>query len=135
MKNIDKLENMYPDEHKSIIDGFKAIQDVNKAICGRILQNNWKEAIASFEESIMFLHGKYSLSITPKLHIMIDHVPDYIEMTGKPLGYISDQTIENAHQLVNRRMERSNYYVKAIDSDVHGENLYKGIMHVNTYNI
>ena len=66
---------------------------------------------------------------------MIDHVGEYIEMTGKPLGYITDQTVENAHQLVNNRMEKSNYYVKAIDSDIHGENLFKGIMHVNTYNI
>ena len=127
MDKIEKLEEIYPDEHKSIIDGFKATQMVNKSLCGRVLKENWKESLASFEENILFLHGKYSLSITPKLHILMDHVGDYIEMTGKPLGYISDQTVEKCHQLVNSRFEKSNYYVKCLESDIHGENLLKGI--------
>ena len=84
---------------------------------------------------ISFLHGKYGLSLTPKLHILITHVPQYIMLTGKPLGYISDQTVDMAHQLVNRRMERSNYYVKSLTNENHGKNLLKGILHVNTYNI
>ena len=108
---------------------------VNKSLCGRVLKENWKESLASFEENILFLHGKYSLSITPKLHILMDHVGDYIEMTGKPLGYISDQTVEKCHQLVNSRFEKSNYYVKCLESDIHGENLLKGIKHMNTYAI
>ena len=83
----------------------------------------------------MFLHGKYRFSITPKIHILISHVPQYIRLTGKSLGHVTDQTIENCHQLVNRRMERSKYYVKAVESDTHGENLLKGILHVNSYNI
>ena len=69
------------------------------------------------------------------MHLLLHHVAQYINMTGKPLGYISDQTIEMCHQIVNNRFKKSNYYVKAIDSDKHGENLYKGIMHVNTYNL
>ena len=83
----------------------------------------------------MFLHGKYGLSITPKIHICITHVPQYINLTGKSLGYITDQTIENAHQLVNRRMENSHYYVKSVESDTQGKNLLRGILHVNSYNI
>ena len=96
---------------------------------------HWKESLEYLEECIMFLHGKYSLSITPKLHILMDHVGDYIDITGKPLGYVSDQIIEKCHQIVNSRFQKSNYYVKALDNDTHGENLLKGILHVNTYNI
>ena len=135
MNLVDRLETMIPDEHKSIIDAFKAIKYLNKCVSGKILDENWKQSIASFEESIMFLHGKYGLSLTPKMHILCTHVAQYIELTGKPLGYVTDQTIENAHQLVNRRMERSQYYVKSLNSDSHGQNLLKGILHVNTYNI
>ena len=135
MKKIDILEEMIPDEHKSIIDGFKATKEINREICGKVLGENCEKSLADFEDIIMFLHGKYALSITPKMHIMIDHVGDYIRMTGKPLGYISDQTIEHSHQILNTRMERSKYYVKAIDSDINGENLYKGILHVNSYNL
>ena len=135
MLNIDKLESKIPDEHKSIIDAFKATKYLNKCVSGKVLDENWKESVDKFEESISFLHGKYGLSLTPKLHILITHVPQYIMLTGKPLGYISDQTVDMAHQLVNRRMERSNYYVKSLTNENHGKNLLKGILHVNTYNI
>ena len=40
MDTIDKLEYLYPDEHKSIIDGFKAVKIVNKALCGRVLMDH-----------------------------------------------------------------------------------------------
>ena len=135
MKNIDKLEETIDDEHKSIIDAFKATEILNKAVCGKNLEDNFEEALENFEDSMMFLSGKYGFSITPKIHILITHVPQYIHLTGKSLGFVTDQTVENCHQLVNRRMEKSKYYVKALESDTHGENLYRGIMHVNTYNI
>ena len=63
----------------------------------------------------------------------MDHVGDYIEMTGKPLGYISDQTVEKCHQLVNSRFEKSNYYVKCLDSDIHGETLLKAAKNVEAF--
>ena len=66
---------------------------------------------------------------------MITHVPQYIRLTGKSLGFISDQTTEMVHQIVNKRMQNSNYTVKAVESDTHGEQLLKGILHVNSYNI
>ena len=88
MNNIEKLEYKIPDEHKSIIDAFTATKYLNKCVSGKVLDDNWKESIEKFEEVIMFLNGKYGLSVTPKMHILITHVPQYIEMTGKPLGYI-----------------------------------------------
>ena len=104
MDKIEKLEEIFPDEHKSIIDGCKATKMVNKSLCGRVLKENWKESLVSFEESIMY-------------------------------NVLTDQTVEKCHQIVNSRFEKSNYYVKCLDSDIHGENLLKGIKHVNTYAI
>ena len=107
MKNIDKLESKIPDEHKSILDAFKATKYLNTCISGKVLDKNWKDSVDKFQEVIMFLHGKYGLSLTPKIHSLMTHVPQYIMVTGKPLGYISDQTVENAHQLVNMGFECS----------------------------
>ena len=100
-----------------------------------MLDENWKKTWDDFEEKIMFLHGKYGLSITPKMHILLCHFEEYIKLTGKPLGYVSDQTVEMCHQIVNNRFTKSNYYVKAVESDKHGENLLRGVLHVNSYNI
>ena len=129
------MEETIPDEHKAILDGFIATDALNKAVCGKFLEHNYEEAMKTFEDSMNFLQGKYGFSITPKIHILITHVPQYIKLTGKSLGFISDQTTEMVHQIVNKRMENSNYVVKAIESDTHGEKLLKGILHVNSYNI
>ena len=96
-KKLDKLEALLPDEHKSIVDALEAIHQVNKAVSGKVLAANWKETLDTFAEKIMFLHGKYSLSITPKMHILLCHVEEYINLTGKLLGYVSDQTVEMCH--------------------------------------
>ena len=39
------------------------------------------------------------------------------------------------HQYVDKRLTRSNYIVKDITSDIHGEKLLKGIHHINSYNL
>ena len=63
------------------------------------------------------------------------HLKYYFTETKKSLGYYTDQLVEAMHQFVNKRMSNSNYYVKDIDSDIHGESLFKGINHVNSYNL
>ena len=41
-------------------------------------------------------------------------------MTGKGIGYVSDQTIESVHHIVNERMSNSNYKLKDIDHPFQG---------------
>ena len=52
-----------------------------------------------------------------------------------PLGRRTDQTTEAVHQFLNRRMKRSNYIVKDIDSHAHGKKLYRAVLHNNSYKI
>ena len=40
VKNIDKLESKFPDEHKSIIDAFKATKILNTCYSGKVLDEN-----------------------------------------------------------------------------------------------
>ena len=75
------------------------------------------------------------LNKTLKIHIMEDHIKDYFDLTQKPLGKRTDQTTEAAHQFMNKRMIRSNYVVKDIESQAHGLKLYHCVLHINSYNI
>ena len=63
------------------------------------------------------------------------HVDEYIFLTGHTLGRVSDQVVESAHCALNKRLERSNYLVKDLESDKHGLKLYKEILRLNSYNI
>ena len=58
-----------------------------------------------------------------------------IRVTGKSLGFYTDQLVDSMHQWVNKRFTNSNYYVKDITSDIHGDKLFKGVNHLNSYNL
>ena len=79
--------------------------------------------------------SNFFLSIPNKVHIIIDHVEDYINMTGDTLGKVTDQTVEAAHSALNKRLVQSNYLVKDKESDIHGIKFYRGICHFNCYNV
>ena len=78
MTKIDDLENLLPDEHNSIIDAFESMKELNEPICGKELKQNYEETIHNFRGKFMFWNAKYALSITPKMHILMTHVKQYI---------------------------------------------------------
>ena len=51
---------------------------------------------------------------------------DYYNETGESLTKTTDQTVEAAHQWLDKLLRRSNYWVKDALSARHGELLLKG---------
>ena len=58
---------------------------------------------------------------TNNLHILITHIPEYIEKSEYRLGMASDQAVEAMHQELGRRMEKSMYAIKAVYTTVQGK--------------
>ena len=82
------------------------------------------------------MFAKYKVSLTNKIHIIDnDHFDFYIKRNNKSIGFHIEEGIESAHAAMNKRLTRSNYWGKDIYSEKHGENIYKCIMHLNSYNI
>ena len=75
-----------------------------------------------------------TLSKTPKIHTIQDHLLDLIELTGEPLGSL-DQCIEALHQYFNQRMNSSKYQVKTKSEDIAGEKLRQCVLHINAFNL
>ena len=92
------------------------------------------EIIKDLEKTVNILKDNFQVSITNKMHILVTHVPEYIQETRLSLGQTSDQLIEASHQYVNKRFQGSNYYVKNVENPLHGEKLLKGVNHINSYN-
>ena len=55
------------------------------------------------------------------IHIIMDHVEDYVLLTGKALGKVSDQIVESCHSALNKRLVSSGYHRKNLETDAHGE--------------
>ena len=95
------------------------LQEKDFTVSGRKLAPNYEALIDQYCSSV---------------HLLND-INNYFQQTGKSLGFYTDQLIEAMHQYVDKRLTRSNYVVKDITSDIHGENLLKGVNHINTYNL
>ena len=82
------------------------------------------------ETSIMKLHTEFSFPITPKQHIIFEHLPEYFEMTGKRK---TDQTVEVTHSKLDKFIKNDNYQIRDVTSEKAGEFLLKAIKHFNSY--
>ena len=80
------------------------------------------------------LNELFKVSYTNKIHIIIDHVPEYIREKKLSLGQTSDQVIEASHQFVNKRFQNSKYTINNTEHPNHGKKLLKGMHHINSYN-
>ena len=135
LNNIEKLEEIVDDDHKDFIDAFRSVQELNEHVTGKDLKEGYEEVIDRFTVNFLYLNSNHNVSITPKVHIIMAHLKDYCNETGKSLGSCSDQTIEAVHQLVNNRFTRSNYYIKCEENEKHPSKMFDGVHHVNSYNV
>ena len=56
------------------------------SVFGYTLDLEYKDVIGNLRESFNVLHLRFKVSQTVKMHILMVHVEQFIEMTGKPLG-------------------------------------------------
>ena len=66
--------------------------------------------MANFTEKWLKMHRNLGVQITNKCHMIMDHFEEYIRRNNRPIGYISDEVIEAAHAMMNKRMTRSDIY-------------------------
>ena len=100
-------------------------------------KTGWQHSIEFVRSNLLELHAIHSVSMTMtnKAHILFKYVIEYINLTGKGLGRVSDQNVEACHSALNKRLVASRYWIKDIESDMHGKMLLRGILHFNSYNL
>ncbi len=68
--------------------------EVRCACFGKTLAQDYRKKIADFK----IWYFKLSLSVTPKFHIVFDHVPQCCSKYKKGLGWASEQAFEAIHR-------------------------------------
>ena len=71
-------------------------------------------------------YKEFDMNFTHKAHILISHVPQVIQRTGKGLFYQSEEVVEAAHAKFDKFWQR--YKVIDVESDKHGENLLQCVI-------
>jgi hypothetical protein len=114
---------------EDVIKTLLAFREFSFSCCSTELKGNWETTLQEFSECWKKIHKNYGVNIPNKVHIIMDHVGTYIKNTGKSLGKVSDQIVESTHSALNKWLAASRYWIKDVESDLHGIMLYKGILH------
>ena len=76
---------------------------------------------------------EHKVFFTNKCHVIIEHIPQVIERTGKGLFFSTEQVVEATHQKFAVYWEK--YKVLKLESDAQGNRLLACVIDFNTSNI
>ena len=133
MKSLDHLESIIPTELLIFVDTMRAFSDVVDSCFGYELDPFYQAVIFKFSTLLAQLREQFSVSETVKFHIIQYHVPQFIELTGKPLGQYSEQEVENAHSHFDEIW--GHYLVKNPHASSYLPNYFKAVMNFNSNHI
>ena len=133
LNNLGDLELELPTKFHSFLYFLKDVSVVFESVFGYTLNPDYKATIINCEKSFSVLKHEFDITETPKFHILFNHVGQFIEKTGRPLGEFSEQVLENAHSAFSEVWEK--YLVKDIKSTNYIVQYRRAVLSFNTHNI
>ena len=91
----------------SVLKSVIAFRSFYKKCFGVLPKTGWQLSLEFVRRNMLYLHAIHSVSLTNKVHILFSHVFDYINLTGKGLGRVSDQIVDTFHSALNKRLASS----------------------------
>lgn len=131
LEALEDLANTLRQERPDLLGYPEALymfNKVRKSCFGQDLVLSYKADIANFREAYLAL----GIPITPKVHIVLNHIIDFCESRGKGLGAYSEQATESAHY------EFKKYFDRVRVSPEHPEypqHLLKAMLLMNSKNL
>ena len=81
------------------------------------------------------MQKEFDLSQTLKMHIIMDHLEDYFELSGRTLLRDTDEAVEVTHSKLRIFDERHGYKITKKGSPMHRLKQHKSSVHFNSLNI
>ena len=98
---------------------------------GMVLDPKYNTYINIFED----IYKDLNISVTPKVHILINHVPEFLKKHNRSLGWYSEQTLESIHYDFKRNCWEKQGYKRSLRHPDYAENLMKAVIVYSSKNI
>ena len=96
---------------------------------GKEAHDNYKEQINAFEKCSFDIYMEFDVNFSTKAHILIEHVPQVIQRTGKGLFFQSEEVVEATHSKFDIFWQR--FKVIDVESEKNGERLLECVVEFN----
>ena len=133
LKNLHSLADILPSQFSLFYATLLSFRDVVSSCFGFCLDPYFKDVLEKFRNNFLLLNRNFMVSITNKIHIILIHVQQFCELTGKGLGEYSEQETENAHTVFDDTWTK--YKVKDSSSSIYHQQYFKATMDFNSKNI
>ena len=130
MKHLDILEKDVNLELQPFIEVLKAIKEIKDSCFGPTLKPTYQRAIDRFEKAWYEIYIEFEIPFSNKCHVLIEHVPQVIQRTGKSLYLSSEQVVEGSHAKFETLWQR--YKVLDLERENHGSQLLKCVIDFNS---
>ncbi len=121
---------MVPSSVHLQVECLEALHRVVIGVFGQILDPGFGNDIIIFEEKFMGAMQTYNPRMTPKVHLLVHHVPEYVCRTGVQLGPTSEQARASQHRFFYIFYHK--FKVNCTNSPVSRERLLKPVFHYNS---
>ncbi len=86
---------MVPSSVHLLVECLGALRRVVVGVFGQILDTH----LSTFEEKFMGAMRTHNPRMTPKVHVLVHHIPEYVRRSGDQLGPTSEQALADAFLL------------------------------------
>ena len=87
LESLSKLQKVLPKRLWIYVGALQAFNKVRLSCFGNDLSPGFKRDISNFKKA----YEKLNIPMTNKVHILVAHVAEFCEKTGRGLGYFSEQ--------------------------------------------
>ena len=114
---------------------FLAFEGVASALLSaKQLPVDWRERLHNLRNCLLHLHSFYRMNITPKMHVLITHMEQWVDRFGQSLGKEGEQQGEAVHHIWKRLLELQGQ-PKVEESFAFREFIMKALLMFNANNV
>ena len=136
LEKIDDLSSSCPPTCQPLIDLLRAFHPIVSGCFGQSLDPSYHELIRNFSDQfgvtqnlINEMEGDFKLNVTWKVHILIVHLPEFLDLTGCGMARFSEQCGESVHHQMKATMAR---FCVSEENPRHGERLKRAVVEFST---
>ena len=128
LAKVDILQSMSPIQVQPFVEAFRAFAEVVKSCFGTELLPSYLDCINNFKTKYTDLADLNYVNITPKIHAIFFHVPEFCSKENTGLGRHSEQASESVHASFKSTFKR---YKVGTAHDDYATHLMRAVMDYN----
>ncbi len=124
---------MVPPSDPPLVECLEALHHVVVGGFGQILDPETEIDVSTFKETFMEAVRTHNPRMTPKVHLLVHHVPEYVHRTVIQFGPTSEQAPKSQHTFFDIFYHR--FKVNCTNHPVFRERLLNAVLHYKSYHL